>query len=554
MSLEIIYLDAPDGAKENMTPEGDANIVSDIDLLRNGSKDIPWATLEPGQWVLDGTRKIMPDGEKVAFWSTERSGEDCTFAVPPILVLNFPLPYSATGLTISFSPSTDQWCSEIRVTWYVGQTLLIEKNYYPDKADWLLAESVDGFDRIDLEILSTNRPGQFAKINSISIGQNITFGPEEIESVRVSCESDHSLCTLPVDTAFLTIYDRHDRELLPQENQKIEIRKDGKLKSYQYITSSLREAKHRYSINCQSVIGLLNDDFFGGIYKNKPLEELVAEILGEWEYEIDPVFSGITVSGYLPVMSQKSALQQVSFAVGALVTTQETWKIRLMKIPEAVSGRFGASDIFLGGAVKTSPRIARVEVYSHSYETGDIEETLLREEEIHGENVLFTFAAPHHSYSIEGGVIEESHVNWVKISADGPITLKGITYIHNTKSHTRYNPSATAKERGNYVSVANATLITDQNAEAALDRLYKAKQNRSLTSQDVIVTGQKAGDTVSSLTPWGTITRGYISSMDSILTPNGHIATVFIQGVEIKLESAWMYSGEIYSGGMEVVY
>jgi hypothetical protein len=116
------------------------------------------------------------------------------------------------------------------------------------------------------------------------------------------------------------------------------------------------------------------------------------------------------------------------------------------------------------------------------------------------------------------------------------------------------NPEATAKERGNFISVTECTLIHSGNAQEAVERLYSAKRRRQTVSQDVIVTGQKAGQIASTVTPWGTISRGVISSMESTLTQHGHTASIQIQGVEIKLESVWLYSGEIYSGGQEVLY
>lgn len=554
MSLEINYTDAPEGAQENMTAAGEGNVLSDVSLISVGVQDAPWATLEPGVWRLDGTRKIMPDEPKAGFWSAERSVDDGFFEEPPEITLSFSVPYTATGLTFLFSPSTEQWCSQIHVTWYNGQTLLTEGDFYPDSAEWTLVEPVESFDKIEIKLISTNHPGQFAKIQKISVGQTIIFSADEIESARLSCESDHSLCTIPVDTMRLEIYDRKDRTLLPQENQRIEIIKDGSLKASHYISGSTRMATHKYEISAQSAIGLLNDEFLGGMYTEKPVTELLTEILGEWEYELDSQFSGMTVSGYLPVSTQRNALQQVAFAIGALVTTQGSQVIRLIPIPKNAVTGFGKADIFLGGSVKSAPRIARVEVLAHSYSADETEEVLMREEEVSGEDVLFTFAAPHHSYTITGGTITSSDVNWVKITADGPVTLSGKIYVHNTVSHIKRNPAATAKERGNYVSVTNATLINYNNVQKALERLYTAKQNRQTVSQDAIISIQKAGDIVSSLTPWGTIVCGYISSLDSILTKNGHIAAVYLQGVEVTLESVWPYSGEIYSGGMEVLY
>lgn len=555
MSLEINYIDAPEGAQEKMTAVGEnGNILSDDSLIAKGGKNIPYATLEPGIWKLDGTMRILPDDPKPGWWSLERSGDDGRFTIPPKVTLSFPLPYGSTGFTFTFSPSTEQWCSEIHVTWYNGQTLLIDKTYYPTGANWTLQETVESFDTVIIELIETNRPGQFAKIQRIEIGRTVLFSADEVIRARLVNEVDSSLCELTVDTMEFEMHDSQERSFLPQENQRVELIQDGVLRASHYITSSTRKAKSNYSIRCQSSVGLLNDEFLGGLYDGKPLEELVTEILGEWEFEISSVFNGITITGYLPVCSQREALQQVSFAVGAMVSTQDSTKIRLIPVPTAVSSRFKESDIFLGSNVKTAPRYARVEVHAHTYTKTDTVETLMDEEEVDGEDVLITFTTPHYDYEIEGGTITDSDVNWVRITAVGPVTLSAKTYLHTTRTYVKQNSEATAKERGNYIAVTECTLINKGNAQDAVDRLYAAKQRRQTVNQDVIVTGQKAGQVTSSLTPWGTISRGFISSMDSTITQNGHIASIQIQGIEVKLESVWFYSGEIYSGGQEVLY
>lgn len=554
MSLEINYIDAPEGAQEKMSVIGESeNALSDSSLVATGAQDVPYATLEPGVWKLDGTMKILPDDPTPGWWSAERSDESGRFTNPPKITISFPVPYGSTGFTIRFSPSTNQWCNEIRVTWYNGQKLLVDKIYYPTEANWILDETVDSFDTVVFELLATNNPGQFAKIQRIEIGRTVLFGADEIIKARLVNEVDSSLCELTVDTMEFEMHDSKERSFLPQENQRVELIQDGKLRASHYITSSVRKAKSNYTISCQSSIGLLNDTFLGGMYDQKPLKELVSEILGEWEFEIDSAFDGVTVTGYLPVCSQREAMQQISFAIGALISTQDSTKIRLIPIPTAVSARFNQSQILLGGNVKTAPRYARVEVNAHTYTKTDTIETLMSEEEIEGEN-LITFSAPHYDYEITNGEIVDSGINWVRIIPNGLVTLNAKTYLHSTRTYTKRNPEATAKERGNYISVAECTLLHSGNAQEAVERLYLAKQRRQTVNQDVIVSGQKAGQVASSLTPWGTITRGFISSMDSTITQNGHVASIQIHGIEVKLDSVWLYSGEVYSGGQEVVY
>lgn len=555
MSLQINYIDAPEGAQDKMTAIGEGgNTFSDSSLLVTGARDTPYATLEPGVWKLDGTMKIMPDQPSPGWWSAERSDENGRFESTPKITVRFPTPYGSTGFTVTFSPATGQYCTEVNVRWHNGHSLLIDKVYYPTGPVWQLEETVESFDRVEFEFLETDRPGHFVKLEKIEIGRTVLFGAKEIASVRYTTDMDQTLCKIPVDTISFDIHDFQDRNFLPQENQRVELIKDGKLRAVQYIKSSTKKSRSDYSIKCQSSIGLLNDDFMGGIYTEKPVKDLIVEILGEWEFELATIFAEKTVTGYIPICSQRTALQLVAFAIGAMITTQDSSKIRFIPIPASVSAKFTKSDIVLGGKAKTNSRYAKVEIYAHSYVKSDVSETLMNEEELNGDNVLFTFSMPHYDYEIIGGTITGFGDNWVTITASEPVTLTAKTYIHNTRSYVKRNPEATAKERGNYLAVKEATLINSGNVYEALDRLYLAVQRRQTVSQPVIVKNQTAGQLVSSLTPWGTITRGFISSMDSVMTQTGHIADVEIQGIEVTLDSVWFYSGEIYSGGQEVVY
>lgn len=555
MSLNINYIDAPEGAQEKAVASGvHGNSLSDPALVTSGAADIPYATLEPGIWKLDGTMRILPDDPHPGWWSTERSGADGRFQTNPSITISFPEPYGSTGFTFTFSPSTDQWCSEIHVRWYGSQTLIIDKTYYPTGPVWELAEAVESFDRIEIELLKTNHPGQFAKIQRVEIGRTVLLGAKELTTVRLVNDLDPTLCTLPVDTMAFEMHDPQGRSFMPQENQRIELIQNGKVRAVHYIKTSTRKSEKDYSIRCQSSIGLLNDEFLGGLYQEKPVKGLLTEILGSWEYDLDPIFENKTVTGYIPVCTQREALQQVAFAVGALVTTQDSSKIRMVAVPTSVSARFTDANIIIGGSVKTESRYARVEIYSHSYIKADDIEKLMNEEEVDGTDVLFTFSYPHYDYEIIGGEITSYGDNWVRITASGIVTLSAKTYTHNTRTYIKRNPEATAKERGNYISIPEATLIHSGNAQEAVDRLYAAVQRRQTVSQQVVVSSQQAGQIASSRTPWGTVTQGFISSMDSTITQTGHVADIQIQGIEVKLESVWFYSGEIYSGGQEVLY
>ena len=535
MSLTVRYVDTPEGVQQAAQVSGDAGqAFSSLPSVVSGVQDIPFATLEQGVWALDGTRKILPDSPKeVGWWSGARSGDDGRFQTPPRISISFPDPYTATGMTFIFSPSTEQWCSEMNVRWYNGQILLAETYAYPDSAEWIMEYMVEAFDRIDIQLIATNRPGQFAKVQMIQIGKVIVFGKNELTQVQLTNEVDPALCYLPVDTMRVEIRDRMNRAFAPQENQRMELYKDGNLLAAHYIMDSTRAAKYHYTFSCQSAIGLLGDEYLGGMYNAVPVDDFLADVLDGRAYVLDPAFAKETVTGYLPVCTRREALQQLAFALGAMVTTQGSEAICLNSIPEEINGKFTQRTIFTGASAETAPRFSRVEVAVHTYEKSNEVVSLLYNKEIYGENLLFTFYEPHYDYSIEGGKIVDSDVNWVRITASGPVTLTAKTYIHSKSMREKRNRFSTAAERNNVITVDSATLIHSGNVAAALDRLYAAKQFRQTVRQEAVISSHRAGDRVSSVNPWGTQIRGFITSMDSTLTQNGHTAMVEILGEEV---------------------
>lgn len=548
MSLKIKYIDVPQGAQEAAQVEGQGQPFSVPAALAFGAEDVSYATLEPRGWALDGSAELLPDAPEGFWWSETRSDDAGAFSVPPVLTFSFPTPYTATGLTVTFWPASGEWCSRLRVSWFNGNTLLAQTDAYPDAPQWTLQKTVESFDKVRIELLATNIPGHFAKVCLIEIGQTLWFGKQQIASVHMVNEIDPTLSDLTVDTMTVCIRENTGLSLAPQENQRLELYRDDALAAVQYITGSSRESKERYTFSCQSAIGLLEDCCLGGIYDAAPVQQVLDDILDGTRYILSPLFADVTITGHLPVSTRRQALQQLAFAIGAVVTTRGSGVIQLLPLSDTVSGRFVKSRIFQGGKMETAPRVAKLQVTSHSYTQSQEEEVLLDEEPVSGENVLFTFEAPHHSYRITGGTLTGSGANWVTVTAQGPVTLCAQKYIHSTRQHTKVDPAATAQERNDVLTVQDVTLVHAGNVSQVLERLYETARLRQTLEQDVVIDGHYAGQRVATEAPWGGQLRGYITSMESDLTPTGHTASVTILGVEVAAENALYYAGELYAG------
>lgn len=534
MSLQVKYMDVPEGAQESaVVTAGEAQPFSQSQQLAEGVADVPWATLEPGGWVLDGSRELLPDiPRKMGWWSRERSDADGAFWDPPVIAVTFPKPYTATGLTFRFSPSTAQWCSHIRVAWYRGDGRIDQTDAYPTAAEWVLFHPVENFDRVEICLKETNIPGHFAKLQQLQIGRVMVFMGDELVNVRLLNETDPSLCSLTVDTMTVDIRDRKGRVLQPQKNQVVQLYRDGAQLATHYITDAQRQSRQNYRLRSQSAIGRLEDSFLGGIYQQYPLETLLSEVLGEFPFGLDAAFAAKTVTGYLPVCTRRQALQQIAFAVGAAVTTQGDGRIWLRLPEETVSGSFTADRIFTGGTLKQEMPVTAVELLVHSYVPGEEERFLLKETEVIGEGVLFMFSEPYYGYQIIGGAITGSGANWIRITAYGPVTLTAKKYRHT--AFIRRKENLRAMETGNVVTVEKATLIHNGNADAALQRLYNYHTMGDRLTQDVVVTGEKAGQMADSLSPWGDRVTGYITGMESTFTDTGHTANIQIRGREVQ--------------------
>lgn len=554
MSLKIKYLDVPYGAQEAAQVVGQGQPFSVPGLVAAGTEDAAYATLESAGWPLDGERRLLPDAPEGMWWSEGVSDGSGVFAVPPVLEFSFPTTYTATGISFTFCPAAREWCSRVRVAWLRGTALLAQAEMQPDGPQWTHPQTVEDFDTVRVELLQTNLANHFAKVQRIEIGQTIWFLEDEIAQVQIVSEADHTLNDLTVDTMTVKVRDKKGRSLRPQENQRLELYRDETPIAAQYVQKCTRESGQWYTFSCQSAIGLLEDDYLGGVYNAVPAGEVLKDILSGIEYEMDTVFEAQPVTGYLPVCTRRQALQQLAFALGAAVSTRGDGKIRILPPETGISHTFRKEQIFQGGQLETQPRVYRVEVAAHSYTLSAERETLLDAEPVEGEDVLITFSEPHHSYQITGGTITGSGANWVTVTANGAVTLTAGKYLHSTVLHGKQNPAASASERGNVLCVEEATLVGSKNVNAVLRRIYDAAGLRQVLNFDAVIAGQCAGQMAVAEDPWGGLVQGCITSMDLSLTHAGQTADITLCGRQVPAQTAAFYAGELYCGDKEVAY
>lgn len=509
MSVKIIYQDIAAGADEDaLVTTSSAADFADTALLPFGGSGAAIATFEPYSWILNGSREIL-NTQNLAFWSIAYSGPDSRFETPPEITISFDERYTSPGLFLTFCPATGDYCTHLTVEWYRGVNLLKKKDFYPDSTEYFCDQTVEAWDKIVIRFHATNFPEHYVKIQKIMFGVSRTFLRPELRSVRVTQEVSIISDEVAVNTLDFTIDSKDDVEYMFQFKQPVFSYDGDRLIGVFYISDSKHRGKGLWDVSCQDAIGVLdNDPYPARMLSNVPARELLEDILGgHFTLDLDPTMAAAPVSGYLPDGSRRQALQQVAFALCAMVDTSGTEAVRVYKDKEDQPKKIPLSRTYVNGTVDTSAIVTAVQITAHNYSTDG-----------------------------EGG---------------DTVEIGGVTYYHTAEITTITNPNVTASDKANVKEVKEATLVTPSNVSAVAQHLYNYYQKRERQNVRIVMNGDKPGDHIAASTPWDTVMDGFITSMHIVLSGIA-AAECSIVGVDVKAVGGTdhIMSGEFMSGGI----
>lgn len=491
MSCKLIYKDVAVGADTDaaITSSG-ADAKSDVSLLPAGVVHPDFATLELNKWGGSGTKKIYA-GQDVAFISAAMSGADCTFTTTPSLTVEFDNNYTTLGIYLRFATNSTDYAASVTLTWYQGATQLDQKTFSPDGPAYFCENMVTAFNKLVITINSTNLPYRYARLEQILFGVVREFTGREIGSVEILQEVSLISAEISINTLDWKLKSQSGVEFIFQLKQPVEAYSNNNLIGVFYIDDKAkRTAENAYEIPCCDAIGVLDgDDFAAAIYTDENAADLMAEIVsGAFELDIDSSFASATVTGYIPDCTRREALQQVAFAIGAVVDTSGTGKIRVYPAPSDTPAEIPASRVYFGGSVDQDSIVTAVVVTYHTYTAGS------------------------------------------GTTGDDVITVDGVKYVHTTGTARVDNPNVTASDKQNVKTVKEATLVNASNAASVAARVYAYYQRRNTVNSRIVVNGEAPGDYVTIPTAWGATMTGNVESMKLKLS-NVTAADVTIKAV-----------------------
>lgn len=516
--LKIVYDDIALGAKENCTAASDdKDYYVDMENLKSEIEFPDYALCLPRYARMDGNYSNAPESEDLhdmGYVSDNISDAAGNFDAPPSIAFTFSQNYSSVGITLQFNDYSGDYCDKVNIKWYRDEELLADQDYSPDSYRYFCYGIVDYYNRVVITFLHTSKPYRNVFLTGITWGLIRIFKDDEIEDINCLIELNPISEEVSINTLEYTIRSKGDYAFEFQKKQKQTLYFDEAILGIFYLKDGKQLGEVRYSIETQDAVGILdNNPFMGGIYTDTLVSEILNAIMeGEGiPYFLDDAYAATKISGYLPICSKRNALQQLAFAIGALVDTSYDRQLYIYPQQKEVSCQFAKKDIFLGLTVNHGDIVSGIRLYVHNYGVGNETAELYRG--VLTGSTKLEFSEPYHSLTITGGTLGKHDVNYAYISGSGgEVVLTGRKYNHSTVSILKENPKITQNK--NIAEVKEATLVTASNAQAVLDRVYDYYSSNESISFSAIINDQELGNVAEVDTGFKGQMTGNITKLD----------------------------------------
>lgn len=481
MSVKVRYTDIAIGADNDATVTTTAKTsFSDISKIPYGVDPPALATCEPNGWGLSHQYKTM-DAHPIAFWSSTQSGDDCVFSSVPRITITFTEQYTTTGLTIQFAPDSVDFCRKITVYWYQDGTIKAQGEFSPTTPFFVINKTVEAFDKLVFEFKETNLPRKRCKIENIVIGVIRDFTTTELKTVKAIHEIDLISSTVPINVLDVSVHSKDEVDYIFQKKQPVELTDNGDLIGIYFIEKGERTGRLDLSFSCKDAIGLLDLVTYGGglWLTDTPLQTVLYDVFGgAYEFDIDPAYQNSTLRGFIePEKKWREALQHIAFALGAVVDTTGTNKIRIFPPPIGQGTEISDKQTYTGGKVTTSDTVTEVTVTAY-----------IISDERPGDN-------------------------------DESIEFNGVKYKYYTDTKHAYNPNTVTSDPENVKKFMKCYLVNLSNAQKLADNIMAYYQRRNKYTFKHVLNGEKVAGRYEAALPWSGFKSGNITKM-TVTTSN----------------------------------
>lgn len=509
--VSIQYGDIAVGAKENFTSNASESQFGDnykSDLQKYNMQIYNYANpCETYQTALDGTATFLPSqsstqNANIGLWSTQLSNtSDGTFTQSITLTLTSNGQFSSQGFTFTFDRANNIYPTSLKIQWYrvegENETLIHEETFTPTSAFYFCRYKAENFNKAVITFYSLNMPKNRLKLYAIDFGYGTVWYGDELTTVTCTQEIDPISYEIYINSTDFTLNSKSDIIYSFQTEQPLITRHNNNLISSTFIKNSKRVAEHLWEVQSDDYIGLMNNIYYpGGIYENKNAYDLLVDIFNTSKvpYDIDVNIKNLTITGYIPYVTCREALNYVAFAIQYIVSTAYTDKVKIYKVDNNVSQTIKLNRIVQGQNFENTDIVTGVVLSVYKYtKSNEVSEVYKASENGTGENIFIKFSEPLYNLSISNGEFVKDKFgnnkmgpNFAYINAYEDCILKGKLYKQTETQIEKNNPLILANQKENIISISGNTLITNSNAKQVLNSCYDFLTKTQTTKMNII--------------------------------------------------------------------
>lgn len=191
----------PEAQNDTSATDNGHEAMSDLEnVFSEEKKDyVRYATLERNFWILNKTRKILPNsapyGEN-GFVGNTLSDENCEFTVIPTITILFSKVYQTLipGITITWAKEYEgEYADTYSVSAYNGTTQVFTETVTNNSdVTSVLDADIQNYNKITIEVLKWSKPSRRARIDRIVVGIEKIYTKQDI------INSTHSMLVDPL--------------------------------------------------------------------------------------------------------------------------------------------------------------------------------------------------------------------------------------------------------------------------------------------------------------------------------------------------------------------
>lgn len=558
--------------KDSTVALSENQLFCNVELFKEQVSQCDYATLERNQFVLDGTKEILPETpEDIAFWTGEKSNEQCEFETVSAAVVQFTEPHSSAGITLYF---TGRYPTSVRLKWYTLEgTVLDSRIFYPDSLVYVCRNLVQNYGRLSIEILETQFPDSYARMQYVLYGLELVWDEEIIKKAKITEDSDVTTSTLPENTAVVEIIDvNNDFDIenangawrVVQNTQEVDFTADiDGLEHFwgAFYIKDFSFKKNVATFNMTNSLGLLDGQNFydGEIYSNTKAGEILESIFavaGFDKYEISEDVYNAEVTGYLGIKSCRECVKAICFACGAIANDNRSNVLKIYYPDRYVKHTVGTDRKILGEtSVALETYVSGVSIecgrYTLATETSEIFNDTLSQGTT---RIAFNMPYDPTTITIEGGECVKASTNYVDIymAKEGVCVVKGRAYQEKAFSYQRNVDLLPAGVKENVKKFGKCTLYSAEKLPEIAKRLLDYYSLQKVLKMKYFMETECAGEWLNVKNIDGVTSYTLMESQNIDLT-SGFISTATCRGYNKTVTELLFTGSELYAGGIGLI-